>query len=96
MTLIDGHFWSLYLIKHVSMKHSFTPSSLIRFIYNEVSTSEKLAICEALRNDAQLRKEFHKLKAAQHKLPNAKFSAPSSALNNILKYSKSTALEQAK
>ena len=78
------------------MKHSFTQPSLIRLIYNEVSTSEKLAICEAIRNDAQLRKEYHKLRAAQAKLPNARFNAPKAAIKNILNYSRSTALEQAK
>ena len=77
------------------MKQNFTQSSLIKFIYNEVSTSEKLAIMDALRSDAQLRKEYQKLKAAQARLPKARFNAPKSAINNILNYSKRTALEQA-
>jgi hypothetical protein len=76
------------------MKHSFTPSLLIRFIYDEVSTSERLAVMEALRTNAQLRKTYNELKAAHNNLPQAKFNAPTSALDNILKYSESTAVER--
>ena len=76
------------------MAQKFTQSSLIQFIYNEVSATERLAISEALRNDAQLRKQYNTLKAAYHKLPKAKFNAPRSAMSNILKYSKTTALEK--
>lgn len=76
------------------MKHSFTPSFLIRFIYNEVSASERLAVLEALRTDVQLRKTYNELKAAHNNLPKAKFNAPKSALENILSYSKSTAVER--
>lgn len=76
------------------MKQNFTQSSLIQFIYNEVSTSERLAISEAIRKDPQLRKTYRDLKAAQLKLPRAKFNAPKSAIKNILKYSKSAAFEQ--
>ena len=76
------------------MKQSFTPSFLIRFIYDEVSTSDRLAVMEALRTDAQLRKTYNELKAAHNNLPKVKFNAPKSALDNILKYSKSTAVER--
>ena len=78
------------------MKHSFTQNSLIKFIYDEVSASEKLAISEALSQDVQLRKEYYRLRAAQAKLPPVKFNAPRSVMDNILKYSKDTAFEQAK
>ena len=75
------------------MKHSFTPNSLVRFIYNEVSTSERLPIMEALRADAELRQTYEDLKIAQGQLPKTKFNAPKSAINKILGHSKSTAVE---
>lgn len=75
------------------MKHSFTPNSLVRFIYNEVSTSERLAIMEALHADAELRRAYEELKTAQNQLPKTKFNAPKSALHEILAHSKSTAVE---
>ena len=78
------------------MKQNYTQSSLIQFIYDEVSTSERLAISEAIRRDPRLRREYLRLKAAQAKLPRAKFNAPKSAINRILDYSKSTAFEGAK
>ena len=78
------------------MKQSFTKNSLIKFIYNEVSTSEKLAISEALSQDVQLRKEYYRLKAAQAKLPQVKFNAPRSVLDNILQHNRNTAFEKAK
>ncbi len=75
------------------MTQKFTQSSLIQFIYNEVSATERLAISEALRSDVRLRKQYNALKSAYHKLPKAKFNAPRSAMDNILRYSKTTALE---
>ncbi|HKK77401.1 MAG TPA: hypothetical protein VJ953_20145 [Saprospiraceae bacterium] len=75
------------------MKHSFTSNSLVRFIYNEVSTSERLAIMEALRADAELRRAYEELKTAQNKLPKTRFNAPKSAISKILAHSKSTAVE---
>lgn len=75
------------------MKHSFTPNSLIRFIYNEVTSSERLAILEALNADVELRRAYEELKAAQNQLPKTKFNAPKSALSSILRHSESTAVE---
>jgi hypothetical protein len=75
------------------MKHSFTPNSLVRLIYNEVSTSERLAIMEALRADADLRRTYEDLKIAQRQLPRTKFNAPKSTINKILGHSKKTAVE---
>lgn len=76
------------------MKQSFTQTSLIRFIYNEVSASERIAIMEAARTNRQLRKELQTLKAAQVQLPRAKFNAPKRALDKILCYSKTNAMEE--
>ena len=49
---------------------------------------------EAVRTDRQLRQELQTLKAAQVQLPKAKFNAPKRALDNILCYSKTNALEE--
>lgn len=76
------------------MKQSFTKNSLIRFIYNEVSASERIAIMEAARTDRQLRKELQTLKAAQVQLPRVKFNAPQRTLDKILCYSKTNAMEE--
>ena len=76
------------------MTQNFTQHSLIRFLYNEVSSSERIAIMEALEQDTILRKAFQELKSAQQHLPRVKFNAPQSSIKSILGYNKRTALEK--
>lgn len=76
------------------MKQTFTTDQLIRFMYRETSASEAFAIKQALNNSKELKDEFRQLQAAQRQLPRVKFSPRRSTVQNILRYSKSTAIEQ--
>ena len=62
-------------------------------MYQEVSTSERLAILETLRIDADLRQTYEALKAAQRQLPQVKFNAPAVVLQQVLEHSKSSAVK---
>jgi hypothetical protein len=75
------------------MMQNFTPNALIRFMYQEVSTSEQLAILEALRIDADLHQTYEALKTAQRQLPQVKFNAPAGILQQVLEHSKSSAVK---
>ncbi len=76
------------------MKHIFTPSLLIKYLYKETSASENLAIAEALRTDAELREAYLQMREAQAQLPRVTFRPAESTIRNILKYSRAAALEQ--
>lgn len=76
------------------MTQNFTHNSIIRFLYDEVSSAEKIAILEALQRDPELRKEYHALKEAYHQLPRTKFNAPKKSLQKIMEYNQRTALEK--
>jgi precorrin-6B methylase 1 len=76
------------------MKQKFTPNHLVKYLYNENTASERLAIDEALTYDANLQEEYNELKAAHQQLSKVRFSPSSSSIQNILKYSRSTALEK--
>jgi hypothetical protein len=76
------------------MTQNFTQNALIRFLYDEVSSAEKIAILEALEQDRELRKEYQTLKEAYRKLPRAKFNAPKSSIQKIMEYNQRTALEK--
>ncbi len=76
------------------MKQTFTTDQLIRFLYKETSASETFAIKQALNSSKELMEEFRNLQAAQQQLPKVKFSPKRSTLQNILRYSKSAAIQQ--
>lgn len=76
------------------MKQTFTSDHLLRYIYRETSTSEALAIEAALSEDDQLWNKYEMLRAAHRQLPKATFRPSSKAIQNILAYSKQTAVEQ--
>ncbi len=76
------------------MKQTFTTDQLIRFIYKETSASESFAIKKALNDSTELMRAFQELQAAHQQLPKVTFSPKRSTLQNILRYSKSTAIEQ--
>lgn len=75
------------------MKQNFTINDLTRFIYNETSASETIQIATAIHENSTLFAEYRRLNTAKKMLPKATFSPTKSAINNILKYSQTTALE---
>ncbi len=83
----------IFINKSNCMKHTFTNDLLIKFIYQETTTSETIAIRKALRNSKELRKNYEQLRASYQQLPKVKFNARKSTLQSILKYSKENATE---
>lgn len=69
------------------MKQSFTSNHLVRYLYNEVTVSERLGLEEALTQDFGLFEEYNELKAAHRALPKVTFSPSKQTLQNILEYS---------
>ena len=76
------------------MKQKFTPNDLIRFLYNEVSATERLSMDEALCDDLRLREEFAGLQQAYQQMPKVTFRPSSRTIQDILKYSEKTTLEK--
>ncbi len=76
------------------MKQTFTSEHLLRYIYRETATSETLAIEAALREDDQLWDKYEGLHASYRQLPKATFRPSSKTIQNILTYSKQTAVEK--
>ena len=76
------------------MKQKFTPNDLIRFLYNEVSATERLSMDEALCDNLRAREEFEGLREAYQQLPKVTFRPSSRTIQDILKYSGKTALEK--
>lgn len=76
------------------MKQNFTSNHLIKYLYEETSASEKLAIDEALTQDRALADEYQQLLSAYQQLPKVTFSVSPSAMQSVLGYSKRTALEK--
>jgi len=75
------------------MKQKSTLNLLIKYIYQETTVAETLAISEALLTDFQLHQRYQELLFAQRQLPKVKFDAKTSTLNSILNYSKQATLE---
>jgi len=75
------------------MKHNFTLNHLTRFIYKETSVAESMAIRIALQEDWNLFEEYQELKKANVQLSKVTFNPSSSSIQNILRYSKETAVE---
>lgn len=76
------------------MKHCFTPNHLVRYLYNEVSATERLDLEETLTQDYGLSEHYSELKAAYQQLPKVKFSPSAATLQEVLSYSERAALER--
>jgi hypothetical protein len=76
------------------MDQTFTQDMLIKYIYQETSATETLAIRKALQENLLLREEYRELRKAYEQLPKVKFNAKPSTLQNILQYSKHSAALQ--
>ena len=76
MILKDRHF---FMIK-------ITSEDLIRYLYNETSTSKTARIEEALQIDSQLRDEFEKIKSTYSSLKDVSLSPRQESVDKILEY----------
>ena len=75
------------------MQQKFTLNDLVRYLYNETSASETLAINEALHTDPVLMNQYEEMLVSYQQLPRVKFSPAPASLNNILQYSRQRSLE---
>ncbi|RMF24587.1 MAG: hypothetical protein D6765_11560 [Bacteroidetes bacterium] len=75
------------------MVSSFTQDDLIRFIYKETSAAETIAIAEALESDPSLYRLYDELMRAYLDIPAVQFRPSERAIDDILRYSRQTALE---
>ncbi|MEM6963244.1 MAG: hypothetical protein AAF573_00675 [Bacteroidota bacterium] len=75
------------------MEHNFTLNHLIKFIYKETSAAETIAIGFALEADWNLYEEYKALKKSFDQLPKVTFNPSPESIQNILRYSKETAVE---
>ena len=74
------------------MKQRFTSENLVKYLYQESSVSERLAVREALQSDESLRDVFQELVSGYQQLPKVKFNASAKTLQRILRYSERTAV----
>ena len=75
------------------METNFTNLDLIRYIYKEVTVSEKMQIESALKKDFNLFEMYNECKAAYDELPKVKFNPSTASLKAILKYSSQSPVE---
>ena len=76
------------------MKHRFTTFDLVRFLYQEVSYMERIAIQKALKSDTALAEEFEQLQAGSSMLNELELAPSALSIQNILNYSSSSRLEK--
>lgn len=76
------------------MRHIITTTHLIRYMYNEVSYLEKMAIELAIKNEESVRSEYQQLQATHALLDGSTLMPETSSIQNILNYSSSSRLEE--
>jgi hypothetical protein len=70
--------------------HNYTPEDLIRYLYNEMTTEEAVAIENELANNWPLREKLAVLKAAHQRLDGIVESPRTEVVLNILKHAAKT------
>jgi hypothetical protein len=76
------------------MNKKFTPNDLLLYLYNETKMTESVLIQKAIDYDAETEEEFEDLKSAVAYLDKLLETPSQKCIENILKYSKVTALMQ--
>ena len=75
------------------MEELSTKNNLVRFLYQETSLVEDVVLQSKLSSNSELQAEYDLLNTAKQQLPKVLFNPSSSVLDNILKYSRTTATE---
>ena len=70
--------------------HNYTPEDLIRYLYNEMSTEEAVAIEEELPKNWALREKLAVIKTAQERLNTLIESPRTETILRILKHASKT------
>ena len=71
------------------MTKTFTHDDLIRYIYSDVSETEKSEIEQALLCEGELLEEYHRLRAIIKEIDKVEVHPSESTIKSILNYSKS-------
>lgn len=66
---------------------------LVRFMYRDLDADAAMALADGIDSDSEMRQAYDELLAAKHQLPKALFNPSEQTLENILRYSRQTALE---
>ena len=72
------------------MKQTYTETDLIRFIYKDVDVFEYFEMDYAIHNNRSLKESFSELKETVKRLPKVKLSPSAAAIDNILRYNKTS------
>jgi hypothetical protein len=70
------------------MTKTFTPDDLTRFLYDEMSETEKVEFCNQLLCDPELYENYQESKALKKRLDEIRLNAPAHVIESILNYSK--------
>jgi len=73
--------------------HNFTPEDLLRYLYNETSSSETAAIKAALESDWTLREKYEVITSAQNRLEKLKMSPRQKTIDAIISYAEKSVEE---
>lgn len=73
------------------MQQSFTPTLLVKYLYQETTASETLQVRQWLRECPDARQEMARLRKAHQQLPKVVFGAPKRTLKTIKAYSQQAA-----
>ncbi|MDH3648645.1 MAG: hypothetical protein OEQ53_03125 [Saprospiraceae bacterium] len=74
------------------MTQNCTQHDLVRLLYQELATLDRLALLEELESDWDLKEDYLELVYAAKQLPKVQFSPSKSSIANILRHSR---IEQA-
>ena len=74
------------------MTQNYTLNDLVRLLYRETSKLETKELREEMACDYELQEEYNILRQAARKLPKVTFSPSNKCLEEILNYSRRTAV----
>mgnify|MGYP000046705397 CR=1 FL=1 len=74
------------------MKHNYTNSFLLKYLYGETTLLQKLEIENAIQEDNTVRENYKELKKGYDKFPKVSFYPSAETITAVLNYSESGVL----
>lgn len=68
------------------MTQTFTPDDLLRYLYEDTTTEEKLEIEKALQSDTNLQQQFEQLQEDMQLLDDLALEPSTGCVNHIMEY----------
>lgn len=75
------------------MDNTSTQHSIIQYIYNELSDTQRIEVEQLLENNFEAKEMYNSFLNSIDNLPKVTFNPPQSSIDQILNYSASTQLE---